>query len=128
VRVTDADGQTATRALSITVAAAASTLPDLTGTWLTAERRFGNVVGDFQLSVSGATAPGVVVRFQLLRSGTVLSQRDVALGSVAPGTRLVTVEFSGFWSGTLLLRAIVDPAATIAESNELNNRIDAPVP
>jgi hypothetical protein len=129
VRVTDANGQIGTRALSIAVTAPPSTpgTADLTGSWTKAKKGTGKVKGDYSLVVSGASASGVVVRFQLFANGFLVSQQDRHLGTLTPGTRLIEIEFIGTWPGTLTVRAIVDPSGAIAESNELNNQADRAV-
>jgi subtilisin family serine protease len=127
VGVTDANGLADSGSFTVSIAPAPQ--PDLAGSWRSARRYGSRIRGEFRLQLSGAAVAATTVRFQLITSsGGVLSQRDVGVTSLAPGTRTLIVDFtrpSG--SATLRLRAVIDPAGTVAESNEQNNAADVTV-
>jgi thermitase len=125
-RVTGADGLSSTRALAISIAAAPVVKPDLSGSWVVATRNSSAVHGELRLTLASASVAQVTVRFQLLSwFGTVLSTKTTTLSSLAPGNRIVTVDWSGSVVSARSVRATIDPSNLVSETNEQNNTVTA---
>jgi hypothetical protein len=124
VRVTGADGLSATRTLSISVATAPVVKPDLSGSWILATRTSSTVHAELRLTLANASVAQVTVRFQLLSwFGSVLSTKTTTLSSLMPGQRVLTADWTGSVGSARSVRATIDPSNLVAESNEQNNTV-----
>jgi hypothetical protein len=130
----DSVGQAGTRAFSITVAPAPVPPPapppaavDLSGSFTRARASFFGVSVDYVLKLTGGSVGSVTVRFELLRNGAVVATKNVVKTSLAPGQSSIGFSWSGRYYGTLRVRAVVDPAGLVPETNELNNTVETAV-
>jgi large repetitive protein len=134
VKVTDGKGVVATKALSIMVAAAVTTTPDLTVTAVTGPTAItrGTTKYTFTSTVKNqgtAAAAASTVGFYL-STDTVIATTDVLVGSVSVGALAVgasqtvtlsvavptTVAATSYYVG-----ALADSKSVVVESNETNN-------
>jgi thermitase len=134
VRAADAAGASVTRTFWLSVATAPAPPPpspppsqiDLSGAWLLASRGSTGVTGVFSLRASGGgVAPQATVRFTLFTSaGAQVGQTSLTVTSLAAGqTRTLMAQWAVASLPGMTVRAEIDPAGQVTESNEANNTV-----